>query len=142
MDSPIKYPTIDIPGRGTFVVKFGLGAAYTLEEETGMDEVQFARALQKWAPHKDHAAGCDQSDCECPVIPGAVSKTFLFKVLSACIWDQIQLTPRQIADAFSTWDTLPDIAMKIAEAFSKTQWSSRPMQLQEPATPTQGRNLN
>ena len=121
---PIKWPEITIPGRGTFPVKFSLGAAYTLEDLTGLDEPQFARALQKWLPKKD-AEGNE--------IAGEVSKVFLFKVLSACLWDQVHMTPRELADAFETWDGLPLIAAAIAEAFSKTRWSAK-VRLQEPAT--------
>lgn len=134
-EPPIKYPTITVPGKGTYLVKFGLGAAYTLEEECGLNELDFARAIQKWMPHKEHVSGCEAKQCDCPEIPGQVSKTFLFKVLSACIWDQAQLTPRQLADAFDTWDCLGDVVRVIGEAFAKIKWSARPVALQESATP-------
>lgn len=130
IDTKIVYPKITIPGKGTFTVKYSLGASYTLEDEMKMDDAAFARALQKWFPHKEINAAGDEIE-----IPGQVSKSFLFKVLSACIWDQIQLTPRQLADAFETWDNLSEIAKVIAEAFSKTRWSAQ-TRLQEPATPS------
>jgi hypothetical protein len=128
VDTKIVYPSIEIPGRGTFIVKYSLGASYTLEDQMGMDDVAFARALHKWFPHKEIQNGVEVE------VAGQVSKTFLFKVLSACIWDQVQISPRELADCFETWDNLAPIAKVIAEAFSKTRWSAQ-TRLQEPATP-------
>lgn len=133
-DLPIKYPSITIPGKGTFQVKYDLAASYTLEDELGMDQQAFAAKLQEWIPRKVR----DEETGEETEIAGKVSMPFLFKVLSACIWEQAKLTPREIAAAFKTWDKLPEIAMIVAEAFSKTQWSSAPPQ---EATTAQGTML-
>jgi hypothetical protein len=124
VSTPIKYPTINIPGRGTYTVKFGLGAMFTLEDQLGMDQAQFAQKFMAWIPRKD--------DLGNDVVP-TVSNAFLLKVLSACIWDQVQLTPRQLADAFDTVDQMQTIARVVAEAFSKTRWSAK-VDLREPAT--------
>ena len=124
-DSKITYPKITVPNIGTFTVKYGMGASFTLEDELHMDDQAVFAELEKWMPKTDEATG--------ETVAGTVNKAFLFKVLSACLWDQVQLTPRQLADAFQTWDTLPEIARVVAEALSKTQWSAK-IELREPAT--------
>lgn len=129
-DSKIVYPRITVPGKGTFTVKYGMGASFTLEDELGMDDQAVFAELMKLLPVTDPQTN--------EVLqPGRVNKSFLLKVLSACLWDQIHLTPRELADAFGTWDTLPEIARVVLEALSKTQWSAK-LSLQEPATTQQG----
>ncbi len=135
-DTPIDYPKLLVPGHGTFIVKFGLGAQYTLDTELGMDPQTFIAKLQEWfpKPQKD-AAGEPVMDQEGnPVmIPGKVGPSFLFKVLAACLEGQgLRLPPRELADCFQ-FHQLPSIARVVMEAFSKTQWSAQST-LQEPAT--------
>lgn len=111
MTPPITYPKITIPNKGTFTVKFGLGATFALEE-MGVEMEAISKALQEWQPRKDPITG--------EVIPGKARPSFLLKVLSACIGDQIQITPRQLGDAFEMSD-LGEIARVVAEAFTKMQ---------------------
>jgi hypothetical protein len=123
---PIQYPTIAIPGRGTFVVKFGFGAVYTLEEQLGMSTDQIGAKLAELFPEPG-------PDGTRP--PAIVSPAFLTKVLAACIWDQAHMTPQEVAYSFDVAD-LPTIGRVVAEAFVKTRWSAR-QPLQETATKTE-----
>jgi hypothetical protein len=123
-ESPIEYPKITVPGHGVFIVKFGMGAQYTLEKELGVDFIQVAKNIQEWVPRQDEQGN---------TIPGRVSQSFLFDVLSACLAGSgLKIPARDLADCF-TWETLPDVAKAVAEAFAKTQWPTRP-KLQEPST--------
>jgi hypothetical protein len=117
--TPIQYPAIEVPGKGTFVVKFGFGAIYTLEDRLGLAAEDIGAKLHEMFP----TGGA----------PGKISPVFLTKVLSACIWDQAHLTPEEIAYCFEPSD-LPTIGRVVAEAFAKTQWPTRAPTLQEPAT--------
>lgn len=124
-EPPIKYPTITIPGRGTFVVKFDLLASYVLDNEIGMDANAVAQKLKEWMPQ----------EIDGKREPGRASPAFMLKVLSACLWDQTHMTPEDLARCFSYGD-LSVIATILVEAFSKTQWSAQ-LKLQETATPVQ-----
>lgn len=120
-EGPISYPRLEIPGKGTFRVKFSLGAVFSLEEMgVGMDEV--ARALQEWMPRKAQDGS---------VIPGRAKPTFLFKVLAACIGDQIKISPSELAYLFDL-DQMATVAQVVAEAFSKMR-APAPIPLREPA---------
>lgn len=120
---PIKYPTVEVPGKGTYTVKFGLGAMYTLENDLGMSLQDVGTKIREWFPSRD---------AEGNQVPGKASGAFLLKVLSACMWDQVHMTPRELGDAFEIGD-LAAIARVIAEAFSKTRWSPQ-IPLREAAT--------
>jgi hypothetical protein len=120
---PIQYPTITIPGKGTYIVKFGFGAVYTLEEQLGMSTEQIGQKLGDLFP----PLGPDGTRP-----PAIVSPAFLTKVLAACIWDQAHMTPQEVAYSFDVAD-LPTIGRAVAEAFAKMRWPARPP-LQEPVT--------
>jgi hypothetical protein len=134
---PIQYPVIEVPGRGIYKVKFGMGAQYTLESELGITPQQFSAELQRWVPKKkldDQGKEVLGEDGK-PIIeqPGYVGPSFLFKVLSACLEGQgLKIHPRELADCFE-YHQLPDVARVVAEAFSKTRWSAQ-TPAQEPAT--------
>lgn len=135
-ETPVDYPKLLVPGHGTFIVKFGLGAQYTLDTELGMDPQDFVAKLQEWFPKPlKNANGEPVLDEELkPVmVPGRVGPSFLFKVLAACLEGQgLRLPPRELADCFQ-FHQLPAIARVVMEAFSKTQWSAQST-LQESAT--------
>lgn len=115
-ESKVKYPTITVPGKGTFVVKFGMGAVYTLERDMKMDLASVGRELQAMFPIVNGH-----------VTAGPVKMSFLFDVLSACIWDQKPIGPRDLADAFGN-DYVMDmvsVGRVVLEAFSKAPWSRK-----------------
>lgn len=121
-EPPIEYPVINVPGHGKFVVKFGFGAQYTLEKEAGVNFQDFAKQVQQWVPRKDEH-GND--------IPGRVSQALLFDVLAACLAGSgLRISARDLADCF-TWETLPEVARVVAEAFVKMP---RPTQTALPET--------
>ena len=123
----IDYPKIEIPGRGTFVVKFGPAAAVVLERQVKMDMAEIGRRMLEWMPHQSESG---------EEIPGRVSPAFLFEVLSACLWTKLHLPAIELAELFEDdWNSLPEVARVVATAFSKAQWPAR-MRLQEPSTNT------
>ena len=127
----VTYPTITVPGRGTYRVKFSQGAQYVLEDELKMDMAEVGKHLQGWAPRMDAVTG--------DVIPPRISVVFLYKVLSACIWNQVKIPPQELADCFEVSDTMM-IVQVVAEAFGKMRLPTA-LKLQESATPTQGQVL-
>ena len=133
---PIQYPVIEVPGKGTYKVKFGMGAQYTLESELGMTPQQFAVEIQKWPPKKQldsQGAEVLDADGKPVMIPGYVGPSFLFKVLAACLEGQgLKIHPRELADCFELHQ-IADVARIVAEAFSKTRWSAQ-TPVQESAT--------
>lgn len=132
---PIQYPVIEVPGKGTYKVKFGMGAQYTLESELGMTPQQFAVEIQKWPPKKKLDAAGDEiigEDGKPEMIPGYVGPSFLFKVLAACLRGQLTIEPRDLADCFEMHE-VANVARIVAEAFSKTRWSAQTT-VQETAT--------
>lgn len=131
---PIQYPTITIPGRGTFVVKFDLLAEYVLDNECGMDANGLAQKLHEWMP-KD--SGRKDADGKAIFEPGRASPAFMLKVLSACIWEDAHMSPEDLAKAFRYPMELNRVAQTLLEAFAKTEWSAQ-IRLQETATPAQG----
>jgi len=131
---PIQYPTITIPGRGSFVVKFDLLAEYILDNECGMDANGLAQKLQEWMP-KD--SGRVDAEGKPVMIPGRASPAFMLKVLSACVWEEAHMTPEELAKAFRYPMELNHVAQVLLEAFAKTEWSAQ-IRLQETATPAQG----
>lgn len=134
--SPIEYDLLEIPGRGTFTVKFDFVAQYWLDKNMKMTTAQFSKALQEFLPKF-------QTDTEGQVLlkdgipvmlsPGEVHPAFLFDLLSACLWTELELTGVQLAGCFKSYDSLPAIVRAIGTAFVKTQWSAK-VKLQEPAT--------
>jgi hypothetical protein len=133
---PIQYPVIEVPGKGTYKVKFGMGAQYTLESDLGMTPQLFAVEIQKWPPKKKLDAKGNEiigEDGKPEMIPGYVGPSFLFKVLSACLEGQgLKISPRELADCFEMHQ-ITEVARIVAEAFSKTRWSAQ-TPVQEPAT--------
>ena len=122
-EPPIEYPVINVPGHGKYVVKFGFGAQYTLEKESGISFQDFAQKIQEWVPRKDEHGN---------EVPGRVSQALLFDVLAACLAGSgLHLPARELADCFD-WDTLPDVAKVLAEAFAKMPRPTR-IPLQGPA---------
>ena len=124
---PIRYPTIMVPGKGTFVVKFGHGAKYALYENLGLDEDRLFQQLQAAVPHKDPVTGQE--------IPGRVMMSFVWKILSACLWSQAHLAPLELAECFDAENapTESDIVRIIVEAVSKRAGLVQNARLQEPA---------
>jgi hypothetical protein len=134
--SPIEYPKIEIPGKGTFTVKFDLVAQYWLDKNLKMTASEFGEKLQEFLPKPMlDANGNPMHDTEGKpqMIPGSVHPAFLFDVLSACLWKQTHLDPVQLAECFDSFDGLTDIVRALGEAFVKTRWSAK-VKLQEPAT--------
>ncbi len=128
VDSPVVYPSLEVPGRGTFVVKFGTRASFILEQQFQMTPADFAKRLSEWLPRAD-------PDDANRILPGKASNVFVFTVLSACLWKQTHMLPEDLADAFEISDR-DKIAAVLMEAFSKTQWSAK-APLREPATVTE-----
>jgi hypothetical protein len=132
---PVQYPVIEVPGKGIFKVKFGMGAQYTLEADLGMTPQQCAAEIQKWAPKPVLDLNGDpvvDQDGKHLTTPGYVGPAFLFKVLAACLQGQVNMSPRDLADCFEPHQ-IADVARAIAEAFAKTRWSAQ-TPVQEPAT--------
>lgn len=133
MDSPIEYPTLDIPGRGVISVKFGGRAVYLLETELGLDQAALAAKLREFFPH---CRFCD-GKCSDPAVheqlPGKVSIALILKILSACTWTQLKMQPEELADCFEPGDYV-EVAEVIVKAFSKARWSRRlpPAEATEP----------
>lgn len=114
MNDPLDHPKITVPGRGTYVVKFGLGAQYTLEKEYKVTMEQVGQRLQEAAPREVNGV----------TVPGRISPAFLFDVLSACIWGQIQISPRDLAECYDSFDQIAEVAKAVMVAFTKTRWSA------------------
>ena len=115
-DSKVQYPTIEVPGKGTFTVKFGMGAVYTLERQLGITPQEIGRTLRQMFPY-------DEATKRFTV--GAIKVGFLFDILSACIWDQVHLEPRELADCFGEElaGDLIKVGKVVMEAFAKAPWS-------------------
>ncbi len=109
MDTPIVYPKITIPGKGTFSVKFSLGATIRLEQ-MGVSNENITANLRAWQTIKGDDGAIIQQ--------GKASPLFLVRVLSACIAHEIILSPSELGDCFEPTD-LVDVARVVAEAFSK-----------------------
>lgn len=107
---PIKYPTIEIPGKGTFVVKFGPGAAFDLDD-MGVDADALPKMFSEWAPRTDPATG--------QRIPGHASYMLLFKVLSAALRHVVDLSPRELAYCFEDMEQIGPVARALVEAWIK-----------------------
>ena len=107
---PIKYPAIEIPGKGTFVVKFGPGAAFDLDD-MGVNVDAVPKMFQEWAPHIDPITGNQ--------IPGRANYTLLFKILSAALRHQVDIAPRDLAYCFEDMEQLGSVARAISEAWIK-----------------------
>lgn len=152
----LDHPTIAVPTKGTYVVRFGLGAQYTLEKEHHVSMEEVGRRLQDASPRIGSAdcmacAGTGEplqivNDHGIPIktieqsgvpvkcsacagsgkqtTPGRISPAFLFDVLSACIWGQIQLSPRDLAECYDSFDQLSEVARVVMIAFTKTRWSA------------------
>lgn len=127
----VTYPTITVPGRGTYRVKFSQGAQYVLEDEFNMDMADVGKHLQAWAPRTDAVTG--------EPIPPKISIRFIYKVLSACIWNQVKIPPQELADCFEVSDTMM-VVQVVAEAFGKMRLPTA-LKLQESATNQQGQVL-
>ena len=112
---PITYPTIEVPGKGVYVVKFTLGAQYALEE-MGIGPMELAAEFGKW-----HAAAVASVNGTAQRV--AISPMFLVKVLAACIQNQVTITPRELADCFQPKD-VTQVAKVVMDAFAKTEWSA------------------
>jgi len=115
-DSPISYPKLEIPGKGIYDIKFGLRAAYELEEKHGLGPTELGELLQTWAPKTNQETG--------EVTPGRVSQSLVFKILSCCLAGRLDIKPEQLADCFD-WEDIPAIARTIAEAFAKMRRSTQ-----------------
>ena len=124
MNDPLDHPKITVPGKGTFTVRFGLGAQYTLEKQYGVTMEEVGRRLQESAPREVNGEK----------IPGRISPAFLFDVLSACLWGQIQISPRDLAECYDSFDQLSDVAKAVMIAFTKTRWSASPAPASATAT--------
>jgi hypothetical protein len=123
-DSPIIYPVIDIPGKGKFTVKYGLGAGYVAEQVYGMDQAAVVKKIQEWVPKKQLDADGNPVLAEdgSPVTtPGKVGTVFLFDILAACL-PQLRMSGLEIAQCFEHQYQIADVAKAVAEAFAKTQW--------------------
>jgi hypothetical protein len=107
---PIKYPAIEIPGKGTFVVKFGPGAAFDLDD-MGVNVDAVPLMFREWMPHTDTVTGLQ--------VPGRANYTLLFKILSAALRHQIDLPPRDLAYCFEDMEQLSVVAKAIADAWVK-----------------------
>jgi len=107
---PIKYPVIEIPGKGSFIVKFGPLAAIELED-MGVNVNDLMKAFQEWAPQVDPITGTQ--------IPGRANYTVLLKALSATIRHQIEIPWRELAACFENMEQMTQVARAISEAWIK-----------------------
>lgn len=125
-DSPIDYPVITIPGKGKFVVKYGLGASYVAEKDYGMDQTAVAKQIQEWVPKKkldEQGNEITGEDGKVVTTPGRVGTVFLFDILAACLdGTGLKMTGRDLAQCFDHQYQIGEVAKAVAEAFAKTQW--------------------
>ncbi len=128
LQSPIIYPKITVPGKGTYTVKFGLSATRAAEIATGLSPAELMAKLQSFFPEKDEFGNV--------IRPGRFSVVLLTDLLSACIWEEARLTAEDLCKCFDEFYNLEPIAAAVVEAISKTQWS-RQLQLREAATNTE-----
>lgn len=127
--APIDYPTIAVPGRGEFTVKFGLAAARLLDRELHIDGFEAVRQLSDALPR----------EVEGKRIMGHIRLDFLFQLLSACTWKAAHMSAEELADAFDDCEiaeTTVLLVTTLIRAISKTKWSTHRTAAPESATGT------
>jgi hypothetical protein len=132
---PIKYPTIEIPGKGIFVVKFGPGAAFDLQDMGVANIDALPKLLQEWVTRVDPITG--------DKIIGRADYIQLFKIFAAAIRHQIEISPRDLAYCFQDMEQLYPVAHVLWEAWIKA-YPSIEIKLRESAArePAEGNQVS
>ena len=107
---PIEYPTLEVPGHGTFVVKVSTGAAFELES-MGINVWAVPQIMQAWTPHTDALTG--------QFVPGQAKLPEILTILSATIRQQLEISPRDLAYCFEELGGIVTLARTLTDAWTK-----------------------
>jgi len=112
----IEWPTLKIPGRGEFKIRFGFKVTHYLLREHGLDELAIGQKFATMFPHRDESG---------EMMAGSANRCFLIELLQLCLKGQCEITEQELVDAFDSLDEPPmqtwgRIAEAMATAYSKS----------------------